>query len=54
MPVVYLSLGTVCRWTEWEVKAFYDGLKDLNVRVVWTIKEKELVDQLFEQEIRKN
>lgn len=44
--VVYLSLGSLCAWTQWEVDALYHGLKKLGVRVVWSIKKKEMIPNL--------
>ena len=40
--VVYLSLGSMCSWTEWEILALYKGLKNLKARVIWSTKVPEL------------
>jgi UDP:flavonoid glycosyltransferase YjiC (YdhE family) len=37
--IIYLSLGSMCLWFEWSVKAMYYGIKDIpNCRVIWSIK----------------
>mmetsp|Transcript_4808 Transcript_4808/g.8245 ORF Transcript_4808/g.8245 Transcript_4808/m.8245 type:complete len:333 (+) Transcript_4808:479-1477(+) len=40
--IVYISLGSVCDWQTWEVDALYNGLKNLPVRVIWSLKQIEL------------
>ena len=44
--IVYLSLGSMCGWRKWEVDAFYYGCKKLGVRVIWSIRVKEMVPDL--------
>jgi UDP:flavonoid glycosyltransferase YjiC (YdhE family) len=39
IPVFYITIGTECIWQQWSIKAIYDGLKDMNCRVVWGLKE---------------
>ncbi len=38
IDIVYISLGSIVIWTDWEVKAIYNGLKSLNCKVIWSIK----------------
>ena len=40
--MIYLSLGTVAFWAQWEVDAFYYGLKKINCRVVWSLRDLEI------------
>jgi len=36
--IIYLSLGSMCSWFEWSVKAMYNGVKDIpKTRVIWSI-----------------
>lgn len=44
-PVIYLSLGTVATWCQWQVDAFYKGLKKIDCRVVWSLRDLELPDK---------
>lgn len=39
---VYISLGSQCKWNDWEFEAVYHGLKKLGVRVVWSLKNKKI------------
>ena len=39
---MYVSLGTIVIWTDWEVDSIYNGLKKLNCKVIWSIKGKEV------------
>lgn len=39
MPVVYISIGSLCVWQQWSIDALYYGLKKLGCRVVWSIKK---------------
>ena len=41
--IVYISLGSLVIWTDWEIKAIYNGLKKLNCKVIWSIKSKEVI-----------
>jgi len=41
--VVYLSIGSMCTWMKWEVDALFYGLKELGVRVIWSLKQPELL-----------
>ena len=36
--VIYITLGTMCKWSRWEIDAIYDGLKKLGVRAVWSLR----------------
>lgn len=37
--IVYLSIGSMVKWTQWSVDAFYYGCKKLGCRVIWSIKQ---------------
>ena len=37
--VVYVSLGSVCKWKQWSVDAIYNGLKKLGCKVIWSLKD---------------
>lgn len=37
--VVYVSIGSEALWREWSVKAIFNGLKKLGVKVVWSLKD---------------
>lgn len=38
--IVYLSLGSMCSWSEWSVKAMYEGILNMpKTRVIWSIKK---------------
>jgi UDP:flavonoid glycosyltransferase YjiC (YdhE family) len=39
IPIVYVSIGTECRWKEWSVKAIYEGLKKVGCKVIWSLKD---------------
>mmetsp|Transcript_13813 Transcript_13813/g.23561 ORF Transcript_13813/g.23561 Transcript_13813/m.23561 type:complete len:237 (+) Transcript_13813:108-818(+) len=41
--VVYVSLGTVCQWNKWSVDAIFNGLKRLDVRVIWSLNNPDLL-----------
>jgi UDP:flavonoid glycosyltransferase YjiC (YdhE family) len=45
VPVVYISIGTVCQWMPWKVEAFYRGLKQMKVRVLWSLNKPELLSE---------
>jgi hypothetical protein len=38
VPIIYVTLGSECRWQEWSVKEIYLGLKAINCRVIWGLK----------------
>jgi UDP:flavonoid glycosyltransferase YjiC (YdhE family) len=41
--IVYLSLGSMCSWAQWEVDAFFHGCKKLGCRVIWSIKTPDMI-----------
>ena len=41
--IIYVSLGSIVIWTDWEVNAVYNGLKQLNCKIIWSIKSKEVI-----------
>ena len=40
MDIIYVSLGSIVIWTDWEVQAIYNGLKTMNYKIIWSIKNK--------------
>jgi len=42
IDVVYVSIGSECRWSQWSIDAIYEGLKKLGVKVVWSIRKQDL------------
>lgn len=43
IPIVYVSLGSMCKWEKWEVEALYNGLKRHKCKVIWSMKVPELL-----------
>lgn len=43
--VVYISIGSVCIWKDWSVKAMYDGLKKVGCKVVWSLRDFKIPDE---------
>lgn len=43
--VVYVSIGSVCMWDDWSVKAIYDGLKKVGCKVIWSLKDHQIPDE---------
>jgi len=43
IPIVYVSLGSLCQWQKWSVDAIYNGLKKLGVKVIWSLKDAALL-----------
>jgi len=41
--IIYLSISTMCIWTQWTIDAFYHGLKKLGCKVIWSIRNQELL-----------
>ena len=39
IPIVYISIGSECKWQEWSIKAMYEGLKAVNCKVIWALKD---------------
>jgi len=39
IDVVYVSIGSECYWQQWSIDAIYKGLKQLGVKVVWSIRK---------------
>lgn len=42
-PVIYLTLGSMCIWTEHEINCIIEGMKDVNCRIVWSISTPEII-----------
>ena len=38
-PVIYISLGSICKWKQWSIDALFHGLKKLGAKVVWSIRD---------------
>ena len=38
-PVIYISIGSICKWKQWSIDALFHGLKKLGAKVVWSIKD---------------
>lgn len=43
--VVYVSIGSVCKWQQWSVDAMYHGLKKVGCRIIWSLKDFELPEE---------
>lgn len=43
--VVYVSIGSLCKWQQWSVDAIYYGLKNLGCKVVWSMKDFKLPEE---------
>ena len=45
--VVYVTLGSICRWQKWSINAVYTGLKNIGCRVIWSLKDEwlEILDE---------
>ena len=38
VPVVYISIGSECKWKQWSIDVLYQGLKELGCKVIWSLK----------------
>ena len=52
IPVVYLGLGSIAKWAPWSLNAVHKGLKDMNIKVIWSLKEEYYKD--FETDPRED
>lgn len=43
--IVYVSLGTVCEYKEWDLNAIYYGLKRVGCKVIWSLKGNKLPEE---------
>ena len=41
--VIYVSIGTEVQWKQWSVDTIYAGLKELGCKVVWSIRQTNIV-----------
>ena len=38
IPIVYISIGSECKWQDWSIKAMYEGLCAVKCKVIWALK----------------
>ena len=36
--IVYVSIGSECKWQQWSIDAIYEGLKNIGCKVIWSLR----------------
>ena len=49
-PVVYISIGSEAKWRQWSIDVMYEGLKQLNCKVIWSLRNVEELKKPEENE----
>ena len=39
--VIYVSIGSEATWQQWSIDTIYQGLKQMGIKVVWSLRLKE-------------